>query len=89
MRPQLDQSQIMGMGQELPLVAALHREWAKAMNGRDVPFVDAPDLEVTPFGWGEFSGAPGLGFNAGSRQVELVASDVGASNAGCGSGLFQ
>ena len=62
--PQLDQFQKMGMGQELPLVAALHPKWAKSINGQDIPFVDAPDLEVAPCGQGDFSSAPCLGFNS-------------------------
>lgn len=88
-RSQLDQSQIMGMGQELPLVAALHPKWAASMNGQNIPFVDAPDLEVAPVGRGEFPHAPCLSFDSDARQVFLSAYFVGDPRDDSGSGLLQ
>lgn len=78
-----------GMGQELPLIAALHPRWATSMNGETIPFVDAPDLEVAPGGKGEFSCAPFLYFDCGYGEVELDASDVGDPSQRCGSGALQ
>lgn len=85
-RSQLDQVQIMGIGQELSFVAALHPKWVMSMNGENMPFVDAPDLEVVPCGRGVFCGAPYLGFGADSRQVDLYARDVGDRHGRFGSG---
>lgn len=45
-RLNLDTSNMMGLGQELPFLAALHPHWANSMNGADIPFVNAPDLAV-------------------------------------------
>jgi len=88
-RPQLDQSQIMGMGQELPFLAALHPRWAVSMNGEDKPFVDAPDLEVAPDGRGKFSVAPYLNFVSDFRQVYLYAGGVRRPYGHYGSGFLQ
>ena len=87
--PQLDQCQKIGMGQELPLVATLHPKWAKSINGQDIPFVDAPDLEVAPHGRGDFFGAPSLSFLSDIRQVDLHATSVGHRSGRYGSGVLQ
>lgn len=88
-RTMLDEVKCMGMGAELPLIAALHPEWAKAMNGDDIPFVDAPDLEVAPGGQGEFDHAPFLYFYRDGRQVYLYAHEVGYPDSRYGSGSLQ
>ena len=88
-RPQLDADSIMGMGQELPLVAALHPHWAKAMNGNDIPFVDAPDLDISPHAYGDFCRVPYLYFDAGSGEVYLSSSRVGNAHLRYGSGWFR
>lgn len=85
-RPQL---KVMGMGQELPLIAALHPKWAVSMNGENIPYVDAPDLEVAPYAEGGFSCAPYLLFRRGHRQVRLDADHVDDSSSGFGSGSLQ
>jgi hypothetical protein len=88
-RRELDASGRMGMGQELLLIGALHSNWAKATNGDDTPFVDAPDLEVAPCARGGFIGAPCLSFNRGNRRVDLGAKRVGDSLSLYGSGSLQ
>lgn len=82
-RPQL---KVMGMGQELPLIAALHPKWAVSMDGDNIPFVDAPDLDVAPDAWGGFYFAPYLNFNRGNRRVDLGAGRVDLPDSDCGSG---
>lgn len=88
-RPDMDGKSLMGMGQELPLIGALHPRWATAMNGDSIPFVDAPDLEVAPDARGGFNYAPYLNFSAGYGQVELGADYVDDEGPGFGSGFFQ
>ncbi|MEK7653151.1 MAG: hypothetical protein AAB358_01565 [Patescibacteria group bacterium] len=88
-RLQLDQSKTIGMGQELPMIAALHPKWAKSLNGQDKPFVDAPDLEVAPRGQGDFSDAPYLYFDAARRRVRLDARGAGYPGGACGSGSLR
>lgn len=81
---------LMGMGQELPLIAALHPRWATSMNGETIPFVDAPDLEVAPNGKGEFACAPCLNFfRDNDLVVGLSANDVYYPNRLYGSGSLQ
>ena len=46
----LARQNLIGMGQELPLIAAMHPHWAEAMEGNLLPFVSAPDLEVNLLG---------------------------------------
>lgn len=41
----LHQCKLMGIGPELPLIAAMHPKWALAMNGKDIPFLIGSDLE--------------------------------------------
>ncbi len=41
-----DSSQIMGIGQELPLIAALHPRWARFMGSDEIPFIVASDIEI-------------------------------------------
>jgi len=79
----------MGMGQELPFVAALHPKWAVSMNGGNIPYVDAPDLEVAPHGRSEFSCAPCLYFNRDNRLVGLDANHVDSLDSLFGSGSLQ
>lgn len=88
-RPQLDKSKVMGMGQELPLIATLHRKWAVSMNGGTIPFVDAPDLDVAPCADGEFYYAPYLDFFRGNRQVDLDANHIGYPYPNFGSGSLR
>jgi len=85
-RPQL---KVMGMGQELPFVAALHPKWAVSMNGDGIPYVDAPDLEVAPSAGGEFSDAPYLDFYRDDRLVDLRARRIEYSSSYYGSGSLQ
>jgi len=85
-RPQLN---VMGLGQELPFVAALHPKWAVSMNGNDIPYVDAPDLDVAPYAGGRFSSAPYLDFDRDNRQVDLDANGIDRSNSNYGSGVLQ
>ena len=87
LRPQL--GEIMGMGQELPLVAALNPKWAVSMNGKDIPYVDAPDLEVTPGGRGGFVDAPFLYFDSGSGEFELHSCRTDRVYSSCGSASLQ
>lgn len=84
-RPQL---KTMGMGQELPLIVALHPKWAVSMNGDSIPCVDAPDLSVAPRARGGFSDAPCVSFYSGYRQGELSARRVGSSHPYYGSGFL-
>lgn len=79
----------MGMGQELPLVATLHPKWAMSMNGDNIPFVDAPDLDVASYAEGEFSYALCLNFYRGDRQVKLSAIRAGYPSSVYGSGSLQ
>ena len=88
-RPQLDKSKTMGMGQELPFVAALHPKWAVSTNGDTIPFVDAPDMEVAPSASGGFSCAPCLDFGRGARQVCLHAGRIGGADPNFGSGSLR
>lgn len=88
-RPQLDRGQLMGMGQELPAIGAMHPKWAVSMNGETIPFVDAPDLDVAPSAGGRFSDAPYLSFGRGSSRVFLFASRVGGRDPGYGSGSLR
>lgn len=88
-RRELDAQGRMGMGQELPLIGALHQTWAVSMNGGEIPFVDAPDLEVAPDARGEFTCAPCLRFVRGIRRVDLYAKHVDDANSDCGSGSLQ
>jgi hypothetical protein len=78
-----------GMGQELPLIAALHPRWATSMNGETIPFVEAPDLEVAPRGKGEFGYAPCLSFDRDYGGVSLHAGGVGSPNRIYGSGSLE
>ncbi|MFA5128955.1 MAG: hypothetical protein WC445_03220 [Patescibacteria group bacterium] len=82
-------TELMGMGQELPLIAALHPRWATSMNGKTIPFVDALDLEVAPDGEGEFGYAPCLNFDRDYGKVHLNADDVDNSLRNFGSGSLQ
>ncbi len=87
--PQLDKALKMGMGQELPLIAALHQKWAVSMNGNNIPFVDASDLEVAPSAKGRFSDAPCLHFSRDNRRVNLNATRIDGSSPLYGSGSLQ
>lgn len=80
---------LMGMGQELSLIAALHPRWATSMNGETIPFVDAPDLEVAPIGRGEFDYAPYLYFDRDYGKVRLYANGVDYPRQNYGSGTLQ
>ncbi|MEK7139072.1 MAG: hypothetical protein AAB817_00030 [Patescibacteria group bacterium] len=88
-RPQLDRGQIMGMGQEGPMLAALHPKWVTSMDGGVIPYMDMPDLEVSPGGGGDFVDAPYLGFVRGDRRVYLDADGVREADPGCGSGSLR
>lgn len=88
-RQELDKNKTMGMGQELPFLAALHPNWAVAMNGQDIPFVDAPDLQVLPDAGGRFYCASYLLFNRDLGKVELNASRVEDSDSYWGSGSLR
>jgi hypothetical protein len=88
-RPQIAKQKTMGMGQELPLIAALHPRWATSMNGETIPFVDAPDLEVAPDDEGAFSCAPYLCFDRDYGKVRLYALAVTDPIQDCGSGSLQ
>lgn len=89
-RPALDLAKRMGMGQELPLIGALHPKWARAMDGDKIPFVDAPDLEVRPNASAaeSFSSAPCLRFGRDTGRVGLDARGVASANPYCGSGVL-
>lgn len=87
-RPALDLAKRMGMGQELPLIGALHPKWACAMDGDEIPFVDAPDLEVRPNAGRSFSDAPCVRFNRGTGEVGLDAYDVANRSSCYGSGVL-
>lgn len=82
-------TELVGMGQELPLIAALHPRWATSMNGETIPFVDAPDLEGAPYGEGEVYHAPYLDFNRVYGKVSLRAHDVDNPHRYDGSGSLQ
>jgi hypothetical protein len=88
-RPQLDATKIMGMGQEGPMIAALHPNWAVSMNGKSIPYMDMPDLEVAPDGRGDFDYAPYLDFLRVDRRVYLVARDVRSATPLYGSGSLR
>lgn len=82
-------TELMGMGQELPLIAALHPRWATSMNGKTIPFVSAPDLEVAPDGEGWVGCAPCLRFHRELGKVLLSAFDVGDPPQLYGSGSLE
>lgn len=88
-RPALDKEQLMGMGEELPLIAALHPRWAVSMNGDNIPFVDAPDLEVAPQADGGFDYAPCLSFDQDYGRVGLDAKYVEDDYSYDGSGSLR
>lgn len=83
----LDAKSVMGVGQELPAIAALHPRWATSTNGRTIPFVEAPDLEVAPNpGWSGFDSAPCLDLPSRDDMVYLSYYDVEESDPRRGSG---
>ena len=84
----LDRQGRMGIGQELPLIGALHPNWVKAMNGSDIPYVNAPDLEVAPNAQDVFTCAPCLFFECDDHQVGLSAELVGDAVFDSGSGFL-
>lgn len=90
-RPQLDRdrTKIMGMGQELPAVGAMHPRWAVLMNGNSIPFVYAPDLDVAPIADGRFDCVPCLDLNRHEGRVELYAWLVGDPRGTFGSGSLR
>jgi hypothetical protein len=81
--------EVMGMGQELLLVAAMHPHWAKAMDGNEIPFIDVPDLEVRPREQTSFDHALYLTFDPDGSRVELMCEDctTDVNSYGCGSFL--
>lgn len=85
-RSEMDKRLRVGMGQELLLIGAMHPKWAVSMDGNNIPFVDAPDLEVAPSARGEFRRAPCFGFSRGRGEVCLYANDVGVPDSVYGSG---
>ncbi len=53
--PKLHRQNLIGMGQELPAIVAMHPNWAIRMEGELIPCVSAPDLEVDLLGEGGFT----------------------------------
>jgi hypothetical protein len=51
--------------------AALHPEWIKAMDGKNVPYVWAPGYQVHISGENPWQGVPLMGFDRRDRKVEL------------------
>lgn len=88
-RLKLDSARRMGIGQELPAVAAMHPKWAVSMNGDTIPFVDAPDLEVVSDAGGQFGYAPCLSFDRDYGRVKLSAERVGGRSVRFGSGSLR
>ena len=61
------------LGAELPLIAAIHPEWARSMNGTTIPYVNAPDTEVTMCAWQEGDhGALRLKFEKGCVHLHAA-----------------
>ena len=79
----------MGIGQELPGIAAMHPHWARAMNGGTIPFVDAPDLEVATLGRGGFDCAPSINLSRKDGLVKLRAKGLEHYYPYCGSGSLR
>ena len=88
-RPDLDSKKVMGIGQEAPMIAALHPLWAVSMDGDKFPFLDVPDMEVAPDGRGGFSYAPCMSFGRDDGQVGLFAKSVEDDDPGYGSGSLR
>jgi hypothetical protein len=63
--------QTMGIGQELPLIAALHPKWVLHMDGNKIPFVVAPDIQVTNGAGGKFELALYILFSRRDGTVRL------------------
>jgi hypothetical protein len=81
------------VGQEGPLIAALHPRWAKAMNGTTIPFLEFLDLELQ---WGSnctgvYWTEPVLGFDRKSQDLvlKIVVLHSGCNNPGFGPGVFS
>lgn len=85
----LDQHKLMGIGQELPFIAAMHPRWAIAMNGKEIPRVDAPDLVVSPYAGGDFYEAPRLYFICDFGWLNLGSDDVRDRRSMFGSGSLR
>jgi len=61
--------QTMGIGQELPLIAALHPKWVLHMDGNKIPFVAAPDIQMTNNAEGKFEFSPNIRFSRRESRV--------------------
>jgi len=59
------------------------------MNGKDVPYVDMPDLEIAPNGGGSFSNASCLYFDSVDGEVDLSAVHIENVDSVFGSGSFR
>lgn len=59
-----------GLGQELPLVAAMHPRWARVINcSREFPCVGAPEVRVVPCGMSDYYRVPVLYMNEEHGRV--------------------
>ncbi|MFA6042071.1 MAG: hypothetical protein WCV85_02050 [Patescibacteria group bacterium] len=86
---ELDRTQTMVMGQELPLIAALHPKWVTQMNTTDIPPVFAPDLEVSLIGESHYDHRPLLFFRNRGDGVGLIPDLIGRTNDGYSFGFFR
>lgn len=88
----LDASGYMGMGQELPLIAALHPRWATSISDKTIPCVYAPDLEVCFDSCVEgevYYKVLALGFSYNYGGVLLNAAGELCKDPGAGAGYFN
>ncbi|GEM_PF-3287098 len=86
--PRLDRQKLTGMGQELPLIAAMHPTWAEHMEGNLIPFVSAPDLEVSLLGQGGFTNTFCLS-RSEKGAIVLGAYGIAAAMPNYGHGFFR
>ncbi len=84
----LDEGHLVGVGAELPLIAAQHPRWARSLNGTTLPHLAAPDLLVTGATQGQQE-VLGLRFNRGANQVRLHGCESNLVHSDIGIALFQ
>lgn len=74
------------LGQELPLLAALHPRWASLLDGVALPALYAPDIEIAPKGKGDFTHCLTLDFQ--DKGTQFLALDRQEVFSGIGAGYI-